>query len=116
MIDYVVVKLTTGETLLAMLAAQDEEKIELYHPLVVKAIQLQRDGKLYEQTVTNVYCPFTEDQDFVFENADVLFVKPMHTKIIPYYQTMVGMASLKDDLDSLYVDPPEGEEGTKVFH
>lgn len=116
MIDYVVVKLTTGETLLAILAAQDEEKIELFHPLVVKAIQVQREGKLYEQTVTNAYCPFTEDQDFVFENADVLFVKPMHSKIIPFYQVMVGMSSVKDDLESLYADPPGEEEGNKVFH
>ena len=118
MIDYVVVKLVTGETIMAVLASQDEEKIELYNPMVVKTIQIQRDGKSYEQTVTVPYCPYTEDQDFVFENRDVMYVKPLHRKIIPFYQLMIGVSSAEsDDFMSQYVEPPdEDEEESKVYH
>lgn len=116
--EYVVVRLITGETLMAILTAQDEDKIELYSPVVVRAIQIQRDGRTYEQTVTNAFCPYTEDQDFVFENTDILFVKPLHRKIIPFYQVMVGVATMKeDDIMSQYVDPPDDDEAeSKVFH
>lgn len=86
--NYVVLKLITGEQLLATLLNETEDGVVVLDPIVVRMIPTV-GGSLSEQAVTSLYCQFSDDKDFAFDYKNVIYIKDMATKMIPYYKKLV---------------------------
>jgi hypothetical protein len=84
---YVIVKLTSGEQMMAVLTDEDEEYVMLDTPMSIRMIPVVEAGK--EHVTAQPLCHFTDDQSFVISKRDILFVKKLHHVFIPHYQKIV---------------------------
>lgn len=93
--DHVVIKLCTGETILAVLINETQHGIVIIDAISIKCIPGIYEGDLIEQTVVSIFCPFSADLQFTFNNKDILFCKPLRDDMIKYYKN--SLASLKEE-------------------
>jgi hypothetical protein len=84
---YVVLKLSTGEQMMAVLRNEDEEYIEIEYPMVMRMIPILSEGK--EHITAHPFCQFSDDRHFTLHKSDVMFVKKLHHVFIPHYQRIV---------------------------
>lgn len=84
---YVILKLSTGEQMMAVLRNEDEEYIEIEYPMVMRMIPILSEGK--EQITAHPFCQFSDDRHFTLHKSDVMFVKKLHHVFIPHYQRIV---------------------------
>lgn len=85
---YVVVKLTSGEQMMAVLRDEDEEYVILDTPMSIRMIPVIEAGK--EHVTAHPLCHFSEDQSFIIAKRDILFVKKLHHVFIPHYRKIVA--------------------------
>lgn len=85
---YVVLKLTSGEQVMAVLSAEDEEYLEIVSPMCIKTIPVLQTGR--EHITAAPLCQFTDDTTYILAKKDVMFVKKMHHVFIPHYQRIVA--------------------------
>ena len=86
--NYVVLKLITGEQLLATLLNETEDGIVILDPISVRMIPTV-GGTLSEQAVTSLYCQFSDEKMFTFDYKNVIYIKELSSKIVPYYKKLV---------------------------
>lgn len=86
--NYVVLKLITGEQLLATLLNETDDGVVVLDPITVRMIPTV-GGSLSEQAVTSMYCQFSDDKSFVFDYKNVIYMKELSSKIVPYYKKLV---------------------------
>jgi hypothetical protein len=98
--DCVVVKLITGETIMASIVHQSRDSLILLNPITVRSITVTTDGGPMERTVTNPYCTLTQDREFIFDWSHVVTIKPLHTGIIAFYEKLINSFEDEFDLDS----------------
>ena len=103
--EYIVVKLLTGETVMATLLHESDDTIIVNNPIVVRAITVTTDGGSVEKTVTNPYCTLTLEREFYFDRRHVLFVQPLHPTVIAFYNKLV--TAFEDEFSSDLLDEPE---------
>lgn len=84
---YVIVKLSSGEQMMAVLVNEDEDYIEIEYPMVMRMIPLIPEGR--EQITAHPFCQFSNDRQFTLHKSDIMFVKKMHHVFIPHYQRIV---------------------------
>lgn len=84
---YVVVKLTTGEQMMAVLLEEDEEYIEIEYPMVMRTTPNIAERK--EHVTAHPFCQYSDDTSFVLSKTNVMFVKKLHHAFIPHYQQIV---------------------------
>lgn len=84
---YVILKLSTGEQMMAVLRNEDEEYIEIEYPMVMRMIPILSEGK--EHITAHPFCQFSDDRHFTLHKSDVMFVKKLHHVFIPHYQRIV---------------------------
>jgi len=94
--NFVTIKLVSGETLLATLAEYTDDFTWIWHPMLVKTIPYIRDGKITENVSLCPWSNFTDDYSFQINNADIIFIKDLHEIYISPYLTAVE-DSLKTD-------------------
>ena len=108
---YVVVKLTSGEQMMAILVNEDEEYVEIEYPMVMRTIPIFSEGK--EQVTAHPFCQFSDDRNFTLHKSNIMFVKRLHHVFIPHYQRIVRehedttFAPQKQDESSLEWDDEE---------
>jgi hypothetical protein len=85
---YIVMKLTSGEQVLAVLQEEDEEHVMLEYPMVMKTIVNFEAGK--EHITASPLCAYTDEQSFVILKSNILFIKKLHQVFIPHYQRIVA--------------------------
>jgi hypothetical protein len=100
---YVVLKLTSGEQVMAVLKEEDEHHIIVENPMVMKTIQDFAEGK--EHITAHPMCAFTDDTDFVLAKRNVLFIKKLHHLFIGHYERIVAEAN-----DATIFQPHNREE------
>jgi len=88
---YVVLKLTSGEQVMAVLKEEDEHHIIVENPMVMKVTQDFAQGK--EHVTAHPICAFTDDTDFVLAKRNVLFIKKLHHLFIGHYERIVAEAN-----------------------
>ena len=84
---YVVVKLVTGETVMAMFDSEDEDFIKIEYPIQIKTViipELQR-----ESISASPLCQFSDATSFVIEKAHVVYIKKLHTAFISHYKNFL---------------------------
>lgn len=84
---YVIMKLTSGEQVMAVLKEEDEEYVLLESPICIKMIQILERNR--EVITAAPLCQFSDDNTFVLSKKDILFLKKLHHLFIPHYQRIV---------------------------
>lgn len=110
MSEYVVLKLVTGEQLVATLINETSNEVLVLNPVVIRTVQGFANGKLIEQTVTNSYCQLAATKDFLFERKNLIFAKPLHADIIPFYIRLMKIMTKEDKNIKSYYDSTNVEE------
>jgi len=85
---YVILKLTSGENVMAVLKEEDEERILLETPMIMRTIPIIELGR--EHITAAPLCQFSDDKVFVIHKKDVMFCKKLHHVFIPHYRKIVA--------------------------
>ena len=85
--SFIVVKLSTGEQLMAILEQEDATHIQLLDPMIIRTIPVVSEGK--EHVTAHPYCQFTGDNVFDIDKKNVIFIKPLLRAMIPHYLRIV---------------------------
>jgi hypothetical protein len=84
---FVVLKLVSGEQVMAVLRSEDEMFIEIESPMCIRTIPVIETQK--EHITAHPLCQFTDDVKYTLDKKDVMFIKKMHYIFIPHYMRMV---------------------------
>jgi hypothetical protein len=105
--DFVIVRLSTGESILAIRLKEDEKEITIEYPFALKNYpRITKQGGIIEQVTAGPYCSFAENRVFTFPKKDVFFIKKLHSFAIPFFMSLynqherlVAMGSYEDLMD-----------------
>ena len=100
---YVVIKLTSGEQVMAVLRSEDDAHVLVEYPMIMKTIVNFEQGK--EHLTASPLCAFTDDSEFVLPKTNILFIKKLHHVFIPHYQRIVS----DHEQSTLFVPPGQDE-------
>jgi hypothetical protein len=84
---YIVMKLTSGEQVMAVLKEEDDEHVLLESPMCIKTIPIVEQSR--EHVTAHPLCQFSDDRTFVIAKRDIMFVKKLHHLFVPHYQRIV---------------------------
>jgi hypothetical protein len=84
---FVVLKLVSGEQVMAVLRSEDEMFIEIESPMCIRTIPVIETQK--EHITAHPLCQFSDEINYVLDKKDVMFIKKMHHIFIPHYLRMV---------------------------
>lgn len=84
---YVVLKLTTGEQVMAVLKEEDEHHVLVEDPMCIKLIPVLQQNK--ETVTAHPLCHFSADHTYVIPKRNIIFVKKMHHVFVPHYLKIV---------------------------
>ena len=87
--ELIMLKLTTGETLVATIRAEDEQTISIEYPFELKTIHDRRQDMVVDVTAAAPFCGFAEDRKFTFRKDNLMFTKLLHNFSIPFYIELV---------------------------
>ena len=118
---YIVLKLVSGEQVMAVLRQEDDNHVLVEHPMIMRFALDFEAGK--ERITAAPFCAFTSDTEFVLEKSNILFIKKLHHIFIPHYQQIVKDHSEsshfipKGSAEELQWDdePPTPEEAQKMI-
>ena len=78
---YIVMKLATGEEVVAHMIKEDDYEICVLFPMIVKQIQrVGPMGRAFEQIVLSPYTYFAADDEYTFHKHQIIFVKDLDPK------------------------------------
>lgn len=84
---FVILKLVSGEQVMAVLRSEDEDFVEIESPMCIRTFPILETGK--EHITAHPLCQFTDDINYVLDKKDVMYVKKMHHIFIPHYLRIV---------------------------
>ena len=87
---YVVVKLVSGESIMATLEAEDENYVELHSPITIRTIPVQRGEQIAERVTAQPFNPYSDDKIYYISQANILYMKPLHETFISHYRRFVS--------------------------
>jgi hypothetical protein len=85
--DYVVVKLVSGETIMAMFEGEDDKFVKVEYPIQIKTVvipELQR-----ESISASPMCQFSDATSFVLEKAHIIYIKKLHKQFVSHYKGFI---------------------------
>jgi hypothetical protein len=85
---YVILKLSSGEQVMAILKEEDEDRILLETPMCIRTIPVFETSR--EHVTASPLCQFSDDKIFVIHKKDIMFCKKLHHVFIPHYQKIVA--------------------------
>ena len=86
---FVIVKLVSGEQVMATLTNEDETTVELHYPMVIRMIPFINDGSAHEHVTAAPLCQFSDDKTYRIPKTNIMFVKKLHDVLIPHYNRIV---------------------------
>lgn len=87
--NFTILKLASGEVLLAIKLNETSEELTVEFPFIVKNYpRLLRDGRISESVTAGPFCSFAENRVFTFKKSHLLFAKKMHSIAIPFYMSL----------------------------
>lgn len=85
--NFVVIKLISGETVMASFEGEDEKFIKVEKPVQIKTIVIP--GLNREQVTAAPYCQFSSSTSFVLEKSHIIYVKKLHDEFIEHYMGFI---------------------------
>lgn len=86
---YVVLKLVSGEQVMATLTDEDDTHLVLHNPMIIRILPYIVDGKTREQVTAVPLCQFSDDEYYRIPRSSVMFLKTLHQMLIPHYNRIV---------------------------
>lgn len=87
--DFIIVRLSSGESLLGIRIAESDKEVTVEFPFSLKNYpRITREGGIIEQVTAGPYCSFAEDRKFIFQKKDIFFIKKLHSFAIPFYMSL----------------------------
>lgn len=86
---FVIVKLVSGEQVMATLTDEDEGYVELHQPMVIRMVPFINNGKAHEHVTAAPLCQFSDDSYFRIPRSSIMFVKKLHDILVPHYTRIV---------------------------
>jgi len=90
MITYVIIKLHSGEQVMASLEEDGEDYIEVSFPMVISAMPVTDGQRIHEHITAKPLCQFSADKFFRLPKTGILFYKELHEVLIPHYTRIVN--------------------------
>ena len=88
---YVIVKLVTGEQILAVKRSETDQSITIEFPMIIKTYPFRPSAdEIGEQVAASPYCKFSDDKVFTFNRKDIVFEKLLNQFAIPFYLKLVN--------------------------
>lgn len=109
--DTVVVKLTCGDTFMAVML-EDASEYVFQDLVAIKVVQIVNDGAVIEKTVTHPFCSLSLERIYRFKKDLVLFCQPLSPKIADHYVRLAAAfheESKQDHQFESQEDEPEEE-------
>ena len=85
--QYVVVKLVSGETVMAMYEDEDEKFVRIEYPIQIKTVMIPELQK--ESISASPLCQFSDATSFVFEKSHIVYIKKLHNQFVPHYKNFL---------------------------
>lgn len=96
----VLLKLVTGETIIAMVEDDMIDTMVIHHPIQLKNVQVMKNGAMYEQTMTSEFCSFSEDDRYELNKNHIVYSSSIKKNFEVLYRKIV---------DQFYTDQEESE-------
>jgi len=87
--NFVIVKLVSGEQVMATLASEDATTVELQYPMVIRMVPFIQGDRAHEHVTAAPLCQFSDDKTFRIPKSNIMFVKKLHEIMIPHYNRIV---------------------------
>lgn len=85
--DFVVLKLITGETVMAMFDGEDEKFIKVEYPIQIRTMIVP--GINRESVHAAPFCQFSDSTVFVLEKSHIVYIKRLHQQFVPHYKNFL---------------------------
>ena len=107
--EYVVVRLSSGDQVMALKTAESDTTITLLYPMQIKSYPRQREDGSYTETVAGApFCHFADEKVFTINKSFIVFENHLHPKLVPFYTDMVDQyEAAEDDHPGAEVDEEE---------
>ena len=86
---YVVLKLVSGEQVMATLIDEDDTHVVLHNPMIIRILPYIDKGKTKEQVTAVPLCQFSDDEYYRIPRSSFMFLKTLHEMLIPHYNRIV---------------------------
>lgn len=90
MITYIIIKLQSGEQVMATLEEDGNDYIDVSFPMIINATPIQDGHRIHEHITAKPLCQFSSDKYFRLPKSGILFYKELHEMIIPHYTKIVN--------------------------
>lgn len=103
--EYVVIRLGSGEQVMALKTAESDTTVTLLYPMQIKSYPREReDGSITETVAGAPFCHFADEKIFTINKNFIVFENALHPKLVPFYTDMV------DQYEASENDHPGAEE------
>jgi len=85
--NYVVVKLVSGETVMATFEGEDDKFVKIDYPIQIKTTIIPELGR--ESISASPLCQFSDATSFVLEKDHIIYIKKLHKQFIPHYNNFL---------------------------
>ncbi len=85
--NYVVIKLISGETVMASYESEDDKFVKVEKPVQIKTVIVP--GINREQVTAAPYCQFSDSTTFVLEKSHIIYIKKLHKEFIKHYNNFI---------------------------
>jgi hypothetical protein len=84
---YVVVKLVSGETVMATFEGEDEKYVKVDFPIQIKTVIIPEINK--ESISASPLCQFSDATSFVLEKNHIVYIKKLHPQFVKHYNNFI---------------------------
>ena len=95
---------------------ETENDITVMFPMTLRQYPVQREDGTVGETITGgPFCQFATDRTFTIPKAAVMFNKPLHEMLVPFYVRMVNQYErLIEVPQSMFLDEEKEQEAITV--
>lgn len=85
--DYIVLKLISGETIMAMFDGEDERFVKVEYPIQIKTMFIP--GVNRESVTAAPFCQFSDSTSFILEKNHIVYIKKLHNQFVQHYKNFL---------------------------
>jgi len=89
---FIIIKLVSGEQVMAVLEKETDENIQISTPLLLRLFPLLGAEQGSEHVTATPWCKFADDSNLTLNKRNILFVKNLHSMLIPHYIRLASEA------------------------
>jgi len=90
MITYVIIKLQSGEQVMAALEEDSTDYIDVSFPMIIISTPVTDGQRIHEHITAKPLCQFSADKYFRIPKSGILFYKELHEMLVPHYTKIVN--------------------------